>query len=94
MSGLTAAQAYQLDGYRAIPPVAELDIVLLVGSEDQYSVTDADITAAFADALQANNVDVEVVTVPGANHENVVDPATEAGQATLQVLAEILTNTR
>jgi len=91
--GVTAAQIYQLDGYRAIPPVAELDIVLLVGSRDQWPVTNADITAAFADALRANNVDVEVVTVDGANHENVVDTATDFGQETLQVIAEILANT-
>ena len=43
--------------------------------------------------LEANNIDVEVITVDGANHENVVDPTTEAGQATLQLLADILTNT-
>jgi pimeloyl-ACP methyl ester carboxylesterase len=92
--GLTAAQAYRLDGYRAIPPVAELDIVLVVGSEDQYPATNADITATFADALEANNVDAEVVTVEGANHENVVDPATQYGQATLRAIADILANAR
>ncbi len=52
------------------------------------------IPAAFAEALEANDIDVEVVTVEGANHENVVDPSTEAGQATLQVLADILTKPR
>ena len=31
---MTAAEIYQLDGYRAIPPASELDIVLVVGSED------------------------------------------------------------
>ncbi len=91
--GLTAAQIYLLDGYSAIPPVAALDVVLLVGSEDQYSATNADITSAFAAALEASNTDVEAVTVEGANHEDVVDPTTEAGQATLQVMADILTNT-
>ena len=92
--GLTGAQAYQLDGYRAIPPVAELDIVLVVGSEDQYPATNADITATFADALEANNVDVEVVTVEGANHENIADPTTAYGQATLRAIADILANAR
>jgi acetyl esterase/lipase len=94
LSGLTAAQIYQLDGYSALPPVGELSIVLLVGSEDQYSATNSDVTAQFAEALQAVNVDVEVKIVDGANHDDIVDPATQAGQATLQVLAEILTNTR
>ena len=92
--GLSAAQLYQLDGYRAIPLVAALDIVLLVGSEDQHPATNSDITAAFAEALEANNIDVDVVTVEGANHNNVVDPTSEHGQATLQVMADILTNTR
>jgi len=91
--GVTAAQIYQLGGHRAIPPVAELVIVLLVGSRDQWPPTNPDITAAFADKLRANNVDVEVVTVDGANHENVVDTATDFGQETLQVIAEILANT-
>jgi pimeloyl-ACP methyl ester carboxylesterase len=92
--GLTAAQLYQLDGYRAIPPVAELDIVLVVGSQDQYTVTDADVTTAFAEALRANNIDVQVVTVDGANHNDIVDPTTEEGQATLRALEDVLSNTR
>lgn len=92
--GLSAAQLYQLDGYRSVPPVDELDIVLLVGSEDQHSVTDGVITAAFAEALRVHSIDVEVVTIEGANHDDVVDPATEAGQATLQVVAEVLANTQ
>ena len=91
--GLTAAQIYQLGGYRAIPPVADLDIVLLVGSRDQYPPTNTNITAALAEALEDAGVDREVVIVEGANHENVVDPTTEHGQKTLQVIADILTNT-
>lgn len=55
---------------------------------------DADVTAAFAQALAANNIEVEVVTVEGANHDNVVDPTTEVGQETLQAMADILTDTR
>ena len=94
VSGLTAAELYNLDGYRAIPPVAELDIVLLIGSEDQYDATNADITAAFARALEADNVDAEVVIVEGADHEDIVDPTTEAGNATLQAVAEILVEAR
>jgi hypothetical protein len=53
-------------------------------SEDQYTATDADVTAAFAQAPAANNIEVEVVTVEGANHDNVVDPTTEVGQEILQ----------
>ena len=90
--GVTAAEMYQLDGYGSLPPVNALDSVLLVGSEDQYQATNAEITARFAAALQAEGVGVEVVTVEGANHEDVVDPTTDAGQATLEVLAEILAN--
>ena len=90
VSGLTAAELYNLDGYRAIPPVEELDIVLVVGSEDRYDATNVDITAAFATALEAGDVDVETVIVEGADHEDVVDPTTEAGRATLQVIADTL----
>lgn len=92
--GLTAAEIYRLDGYRSVPPLDELEIVLLVGSEDQHRVTDGDITAAFAQALQGHNVEVEVVTIDGANHDDVVDPATKAGQATLQVVGELLGDNR
>ena len=90
-SGLTAAQLYALDGYRAIPPVAELDIVLLVGSEDQYQVSAPEVTAGFAEALEATNIDVDTVIVAGADHDNIVDPSTDFGRATLEVMAEILT---
>jgi len=88
--GLTAAQIYQLDGFRAIPPVGDPKIVLMVGSEDQYAVSNADVTARFADALRADDVEVDVVIIEGANHEDIVDPASDAGQAALQVLAEFL----
>jgi acetyl esterase/lipase len=91
--GLIAAQLHQLDRYRAIPPVDELDIVLVVRTQDQYSVTVASVTARLAESLQAENVAVEVVTVEGANHDDIVDPTTEEGQATLQVLNDILSNT-
>jgi pimeloyl-ACP methyl ester carboxylesterase len=94
IADLTAAQAYQLDGYSAIPPVADLEIVLLVGSRDMDRFTNADATARFAEALQAAGADAEVVIVEGANHENVVIPTTQAGQATLDVMAEILINAR
>jgi dipeptidyl aminopeptidase/acylaminoacyl peptidase len=61
-----------------------------VGSNDRYSVTKPSITAAFAEALRGHGTDVEVVEVPDANHENVMYVDTAAGQATLQVISELL----
>ena len=60
----------------------------------RLKAADADVTAAFAEALQANDIDVEVITVEGANHDNIVYATTEVGQATLDVMAEILINAR
>lgn len=91
VTGLTAAEIYRLDGYRAIPPASELDIVLVVGSEDGEPTANPDIAAAFAETLQAADVDAEVVIVEGGTHNNVVDPTTEHGQQTLQVIADLLT---
>lgn len=88
--GLTAIDAYGLDGYSALPSANPPRMVLLVGSNDQYPATNASITAAFAEALKTHGTDVEVVEVPDANHENVVYPDTDAGQATLQVISDIL----
>jgi acetyl esterase/lipase len=88
--GLTALQAYALTGYSALPSPNALRVVLLVGTRDQYSVTNASITAAFAEALKAHGTDVEVVEVPDANHDDVIYPDTDAGQATLQVISDIL----
>jgi pimeloyl-ACP methyl ester carboxylesterase len=90
--GLTALDAYALDGYSALPSANPLRMVLLVGSNDQYRATKASITAAFAEALETHGTDVEVVEVPDANHENVVYPDTDAGQSTLQVISDILDN--
>jgi acetyl esterase/lipase len=93
--GLTAEQGYELDGYSSMQLAdSNLEVVLVVGSLDPWRCTGPDVTISFADALSAEGIDVEVVTVEGANHENVVDPATEHGQKTLQVIADILTNTR
>ena len=91
VTGLTAAEIYRLDGYRAIPPVAELDIVLVVGSEDREPTANPDIAAAFAEELQAADVDAEVMIVEGGTHNNVVDPTTEHGQQSLQIIADLLT---
>jgi len=90
--GLTALQAYALDGHSALPSANPPRMVLLVGSNDRYPATNVSITAAFAEALKAHGIDVEVVEVPGANHENVMYPDTDAGQATLQTVSDILDN--
>ena len=65
-------------------------MVLLVGANDPHSVTNPDITAAFAAALESHGTDVEVIVVPRADHDNVIFPGTDAGQATLQVVADLL----
>jgi len=91
--GLTALQAYELTGYSTLPVQNPPRMVLLVGSNDQYPVTDVDTTAAFAEALETYGTDVEVVVVPDANHDDVIYPATDAGQATLQAISKILNNT-
>ncbi len=91
--GLTALQAYALDGYSALPSPNALRVVLLVGTKDQYSATNASITAAFAEALKTYGTDVEVVEVPDGYHGTVILPNTDAGQATLQIIRDILDNT-
>jgi acetyl esterase/lipase len=91
--GLTALQAYGLTGYSTLPVSNPPRMVLLVGSEDQYPVTNADITAAFAEALKSHGIDVEVVVTPDANHNDVIYPDTDAGKTTLQVIADLLNNT-
>ena len=90
--GMTATQAYELDGLSALPSSNDLQMVLLVGSNDRYGVTKPSITAAFAEALRDHGTDVEVVEVPDANHENVMYVDTAAGQATLQVIRELLSS--
>jgi len=92
LPGLTALQAYGLGGYSALPSTNPLRMVLLVGSNDQYPVSNASITATFAEALKTHGTDVEVVEIPDANHEQVVNPDIDAGQATLQVISDILDN--
>jgi acetyl esterase/lipase len=87
--GLTALQAYGLDGYSALPSANPQRMVLLVGSKDQFS----DMTVAFAEALKTHGTDVEVVEVADANHSSVILPDTDAGQTTLQVISDILNNT-
>jgi acetyl esterase/lipase len=90
MPGLTALQAYAIDGYSALPSTNDLRMVLLVGSEDRYVATNPTITAAFAEALRLHGTDVEVIEVPDANHENVIYIDTTYGQTTLQVVRDLL----
>jgi acetyl esterase/lipase len=91
-AGLTAVDAYALTGHSALPSASPPRMVLLVGGNDRIPATNVSITAAFAEALKAHGTDVEVIEVPGGNHENVMYPDTDAGQATLQAVADILNN--
>jgi alpha-beta hydrolase superfamily lysophospholipase len=68
--------------------------VLLVGTDDTDPVSDAAVTEHFAEALQAEDFAVDVVVVHGANHDNIVDPDTEAGRATLDVLRDVVSDLR
>ncbi len=88
--GLTALDAYAIDGYSALPSANPLRMVLLVGSNDSYAATNVGITMEFAEALNAHGIDVEGVEVQGAGHENVMYADTDAGQTTLQVVSDIL----
>lgn len=88
--GLTALQAYALDGASALPSTNPLRMVLLVGTEDQYSATNPTITAEFAGVLKVNGTEAEQVLVEGANHEDVMDPDASAGRSTLEVVADLL----
>ncbi len=90
--GLTALQAYAIDGYSALPSTNPPQMVLLVGSNDNYTATNPTHTVAFAEVLQTYGIDVEVIEVPDAGHENVIRPGTDAGQATLQAVNGILTS--
>lgn len=91
-TGLTALQAYELSGYSTLPSSNPLRAVLAVGSKDQYPVTDELVTAAFAEALTTHGTDVEVIVVPDANHNTIIDPDDPGGQQTLQIVADLLNN--
>ena len=90
---LTALQAYGLTGYSTLPSSNPPRMILLVGSKDQYPVTNESVTAAFAEALETSGTEVEVVVVPDANHNDVIYPDADAGKTTLQVIADLLNGT-
>ncbi len=93
--GLTAVQAYELDGYSSLPSANDLRVVLLEGDPDDGGVYGVGVTIAFADALRTHGTHVEVVEVPGGGHdvhEDMVFPDTDAGQVTLGVIRDILVN--
>jgi acetyl esterase/lipase len=91
-AGLTAADAYALDGNSALPSANPPRMVLLVGEKDLLADGRSSVpfTTVFAETLEAHGIDVEVVLVAGGNHDNVVHPDTDAGQTTLQTVADIL----
>lgn len=91
--GLTALDAYMFNPLSAIPLATDVRIILLVGEIDYYPVTSPRATAAFADALEASGVKHEVVEMDGAGHEDIVDPNTEAGQRTLQLINGLISPT-
>jgi hypothetical protein len=67
-------------------------MVLLVGEKDLLvdGRSSVPMTTVFAETLEAYGTDVEVVLVAGGNHNNVMHPDTDAGQTTLQTVADIL----
>jgi DNA-directed RNA polymerase specialized sigma24 family protein len=87
--GLTAIQTYRMSGYGALPASNPLRVVLLVGSDDQYTATNDERTEAFAEALGTHGIDVEIVIVPDADHADVIRPRTDGGQATLVVIGDL-----
>ena len=71
--GLTAEQAYQLDGYSSMDLAGDdLRVVLLVGSLDPFLCTNPASTQNFGEALEAQGIDVQVIEVDGGGHEDVV----------------------
>jgi len=91
--GLTAEQAYELDGFSSMELAADdLRVVLLVGTLDPFLATNPSRTRGFAAALEAQGIDVRVIEVEGAGHEDVIYPYTRAGTATLDVISELLDN--
>jgi acetyl esterase/lipase len=88
--GLTALQAYGLTGYSTLPASNPPRMILLVGSKDQYPVTNESVTVAFAEALETSGTEVEVVVIPDANHNDVIYPDTDTGKTTLQAIGDIL----
>jgi acetyl esterase/lipase len=93
-TGLTAADAYALDGNSALPSANPPRMVLLVGEKDLLAAgrSSVPLTTAFAETLETHGTDVEVVLVADGNHNNVMYPDTDAGQTTLQTVADILNN--
>ena len=89
--GLTARQGYELGSYSAMDLApADLRVVLLVGTLDPNRCTAPDITRTFAEALEAEGIDAELVEVVGAGHEDVVRPRTDPGKNTVNIIASIL----
>ena len=91
--GLTAEAAYGLVGYSALPTDNPVSMVLLVGELDAWTFTNLARSTAFGDALDQHGVDVEVIEVPAAGHNSVVEPTTAGGIAALAVIEDLIATT-
>lgn len=91
--GLTAQQAYELDGYSSVDLAPEeLRATILVGSLDIDVCTNPEVSRSFAEALQTAGMQADLVEVEGADHYNVLRPREEAGKNTLKIMESILTD--
>lgn len=89
--GLTAQQGFDLGSYSAMDLApADLRVVLLVGTLDPNRCTRPDVTRSFAEALETNGIDAQLVEVEGAGHEDVIWPDTDPGKNTISIIESIL----
>jgi pimeloyl-ACP methyl ester carboxylesterase len=89
--GLTAQQGFELGGDSSMDLApADLRVVLLVGTLDPNPCTSPDVTRDFAEALETNGIDAQLVEVVGAGHEDVILPHTDPGRNTIDIIESIL----
>ena len=68
--GLTAVQAYELDGYSSLPSANAYGWFCSKEAQTTVASLGIGVTTAFADALRTHGTHVEVVEVPGGGHED------------------------
>jgi acetyl esterase/lipase len=91
--GLTALDAYELDGYSALPSPNPLSVVLLVGDLGHNSPIGGPISSkAFRDALEEQGTKVDLVIVPGSGHLDVVTAGSTSSEATLAEIRNLIAN--
>ena len=89
--GMTAQQGYELGSYSSMDLApADLRVVLLVGTLDPHRCRLADITRSFAEAVETSGIDTQLVEVEGAGHYDVINPRTDAGKNTVNLIESIL----